>query len=281
MIRMKIGVNTFGIGKLLSKDFDGTLDALKEIGITSIEPNIDFKRGSWKMKPIWFGMKLVGLLGGHFPVDKAGTKIEAIRKKGFAVNCIQADNIPWNVKSMQIVVDFCQENKIRYVVASFKEGSVEAIREKIPEIKAIVNLFEKNGIKFLAHNHEVEFQDDQGTNVMTVLLDEIPNLGVELDLGWAEYAGVSSVEFMKRYGDRIPLLHIKEMQPGKITDPRASFCVTPGTGILPLAEILAQSKHLPLDEEGYIIDQDNSVSGDVMADMRDGIVTIRKMLENQ
>lgn len=278
MIGMKFGVNTLGIGKLLKADFNGTLAALKEIGITSIEPNIDFKRGNWWMQPIWFGMKLAGVLDGHFPVNKAGAMIEAIRKKGFAVNCIQTDNILWNVKSMQVVVDFCRENNIRYVAASFKESSVEAIRKQIPEIRAMVELFDKNGIRFLAHNHEAEFMPDQGTNVMTVLMEEVPKLGVELDLGWAEYAGVSSVDFMKRYGSRIPILHIKEIRPGKIKDPRESFCVTPGTGILPLAEILEQSRQLPLDEEGYIIDQDNSVSGDVMADMRDGIVTMRRML---
>ena len=35
---MKIGVNTFGIGKLLREDFSGTLKELREAGITTIEP---------------------------------------------------------------------------------------------------------------------------------------------------------------------------------------------------------------------------------------------------
>ena len=37
---MKIGVNTFGIGKLLREDFSGTLKELREAGITAIEPMV-------------------------------------------------------------------------------------------------------------------------------------------------------------------------------------------------------------------------------------------------
>ena len=39
---MKIGVNTFGIGKLLREDFSGTLKELREAGITAIEPMVLF-----------------------------------------------------------------------------------------------------------------------------------------------------------------------------------------------------------------------------------------------
>ena len=39
---MKIGVNTFGIGKLLREDFSGTLMKLREAGITAIEPMVLF-----------------------------------------------------------------------------------------------------------------------------------------------------------------------------------------------------------------------------------------------
>ena len=39
---MTIGVNTFGIGKLLREDFSGTLMKLREAGITAIEPMVLF-----------------------------------------------------------------------------------------------------------------------------------------------------------------------------------------------------------------------------------------------
>ena len=42
---MKIGTNTFGLGAAFRKDLDGALAALKESGITSIEPCILFPKG--------------------------------------------------------------------------------------------------------------------------------------------------------------------------------------------------------------------------------------------
>ena len=136
---MRIGVNTYGIGKLLSRDFDETLDALRAAGVTSIEPNIDFGFRTLRTMPIWIGMKLVGLLGGHFPVGKADEKVEAIRKKGLAVRSIQIDNIKWDSASMQAAF-------------SFKESSVASIRKRLPELREMADLFERNGLHFLIHH---------------------------------------------------------------------------------------------------------------------------------
>ena len=149
---MRIGVNTYGIGKLLSRDFDETLDALRAAGVTSIEPNIDFGFRTLRTMPIWIGMKLVGLLGGHFPVGKADEKVEAIRKKGLAVRSIQIDNIKWDPASMQAAVDFCRSNQISYAAFSFKESSVASIRKRLPELREMADLFERNGLHFLIHH---------------------------------------------------------------------------------------------------------------------------------
>lgn len=278
---MKIGINTFGIGKLLRMDFEGTLAALQNAGVTSIEFNIDFKQGRDGIpKFVWLSMKVLGILDGFFPYDKAGILIEKCRSKGFAVHSIQADNVKWNVQGMQAVVDFCKNNRVSYVSYSFKEKSVAHMQEYLNETRRIVTLLKSNGIQLLAHNHQEEFQNDNGTNAMTVLLEQVPEIGVELDVGWAEYAGISSVEFMKKYANRIYLIHLKDIKPGKIKDRRENFCVATGTGFLPLKEILEQSRQLSLDSEGYIIDQDNSVSGDILADTAEGIVNINRIMEN-
>ena len=156
------------------------------------------------------------------------------------------------------------------------ESSVGNIRELLPVLRDAAERFGKAGISLLIHNHAQEWQESEGTSVMQYLADNAPELGFELDAGWTEFAGISSVEAMRRFKDRIKLLHLKEIQKN-VTDLSRPFCVAPGTGILPLEGIMREAKELPLDEDGILFDQDNSVRGNILADLREGAAALKAM----
>lgn len=76
------------------------------------------------------------------------------------------------------------------------------------------------GMGFLYHNHFHEFHEFDGETVMDLLLKNTdPALvGIELDTYWVMRGGENPVEFIKKYGDRIALIHQKDYPKGKEAD---------------------------------------------------------------
>ena len=270
---MKIGTNTFGLGAAFRKNLNGALASLKESGITSVEPCILFPKGPAAAVAA-FVVREMPVSGGIIPSASGGEMIRRLRDGEFSVCSIHVMGVSWKSRNIKQVIRFCRENDIRYAVFSPMEGSVAKIRRLLPQISAAAKEFRNNNIELLIHNHAGEWQESEGTNVMELLAENVPELGFELDAGWTEFAGVSSVEAMRKLGDRIRLLHLKEIQKG-VVDLTQPFCVAPGTGILPLADVLQAAAKLDLDEDGILFDQDNSVNGDVLADLREGVKNVQ------
>ena len=269
---MKIGTNTFGLGAAFKKSLNGALAFLKESGITSVEPCILFSTGVVGAVSA-FVVREMPVAGGIIPSASGGEMIRKLRDQGFTVCSIHAMGFNWKSGTVRQVLRFCKENDIRYAVVSPMEGSLAKIRRMLPKSQAAAKEFRKEDKWLLIHNHAKEWQESEGTTVMDFLAENVPELGFELDAGWTEFAGVSSVEAMKKLGNRIRLLHLKEIQKGDV-DLQKPFCVAPGTGILPLAEVLQAANGLDLDADGILFDQDNSVNGDVLADLREGVKNV-------
>ena len=269
---MKIGVNSFGLGPYLRKDAESVWNGLREAGVSSIEPCIAFQ----PISPVTRFFKK-GLFDGVFPKEKAAAQIRDLRRRGFEVFSFHLQNVPFNMEELKKALPFMEENGLETCVYSFMDGSVEKIRTLAPAIRDAVRLFRDGGKALLIHNHDMEWRPDGGTSVMQWLLEIIPELRFELDLGWTEYAGVDSVELLRNNPDRFPLLHIKEIARGARAGAGKPFCTAPGEGILPLKEILSVAKGMPIDERALILDQDDSISGDIIRDVSRGIENIRQL----
>lgn len=77
-------------------------------------------------------------------------------------------------------------------------------------------LAKKYGIQFLYHLHNIEFNpildsDYPGQIVDFLLENTDPELvKLEDDVFWVQIGGRDTVEFLKKHGDRIPMLHVKD-----------------------------------------------------------------------
>ncbi len=71
----------------------------------------------------------------------------------------------------------------------------------------------KMGFKFGYHNHEYEFESENGQVLYDVLLanTESDLVHWELDLGWVIVAGKDPLDYFKKYPGRFPLWHLKDM----------------------------------------------------------------------
>lgn len=274
---MKIGVNTFGLGTYLHADERATWRGLLAAGITSVEPCIAFH----EVQPVteeYKAARETGIFDGVLAKEAAPAKIAELRRMGFDVYSFQLQETPFVVEELVATIPFMKQNDIHYCVYSFMHSSVDKIRAAAEAIRTAVRLFHQNDLELLVHNHDMEWHSDGGTCVMRWLLENVPELRFEIDLGWTEYAGVSSVDLLKTYPKRFPLLHIKEIARGAKAWTKAPFCTAPGEGILPLAALLNTAKSLPLDERALIIDQDDSANGDIVGDITQGVRNISRLL---
>jgi len=109
----------------------------------------------------------------------------------------------------------------------------------------------KEGVKLIYHNHDIEFILTEGKIPFDTLMKELdPKLvSIELDLYWITKGGQSAVEFIKKYPGRYPVYHVKDMNPAN----NDFACV--GSGNINFSEIfklneIAGVKH-------FIVEHDN------------------------
>jgi Sugar phosphate isomerases/epimerases len=109
------------------------------------------------------------------------------------------------------------------------------VAENLNKGGAICN---KEGIKLIYHNHDIEFKITEGQIPFDTIMKELdPKLvSIELDLYWITKGGQSAVEFIKKYPGRYPVYHVKDMNPAN----KDFACV--GSGNIDFAEIFRLNK---------------------------------------
>lgn len=133
--------------------------------------------------------------------------------------------------------------------------------QTVDNYKKVSEAFNKAGeeckklnLKFGYHNHEYEFEQDNGKVLYDVLLENTdPALvHMELDLGWVVVGGKDPLDYFKRYEGRFPLWHLKDMDLSKKQS--TEF----GKGALPIEAILKQRKqsgvkYIFVEQEEYTV----------------------------
>ncbi|AFK20018.1 sugar phosphate isomerase/epimerase [Haloferax mediterranei ATCC 33500] len=93
------------------------------------------------------------------------------------------------------------------------------------------------GVRLLYHNHEHEFRTVAGEPVLERVAAH-SGIGFELDLAWILAAGYDPAEYVARYADRTPIIHLKDV----VLDPdaeRGGRPVALGEGELDIERCLA------------------------------------------
>lgn len=104
---------------------------------------------------------------------------------------------------------------VRWVVLSSFPGSmytVDGIRLGARQLNEAGAAARELGMGMLHHNHDSEFRVVDGIRLSDILFGETdPNLvGFELDLGWADRAGMDGRLLFSEHRNRFPVLHVKD-----------------------------------------------------------------------
>ncbi|QRR01743.1 sugar phosphate isomerase/epimerase family protein [Dyadobacter sandarakinus] len=237
----KVGLQLYTLRDQLSKDLEGTLKKVAEIGYKEVEL-FGYTDGKFFGKtPKEFKALLKGLgldpVSGHY-----GAGVERKDVKGTLSN-------DW-----QRAVDDAAEIGQKYVNCAYL---TDTERKSIDDYKKYVDLFNKSGevakkagLQFGYHNHDFEFKKLDGQIPYDIIAGQTdPNLvKLELDLYWAVRAGLDPVELFKKYPGRFPLWHVKDMDKGD-----QSFAEV-GTGSINFGKIFAARKTAGLTH--FFVEQD-------------------------
>ncbi|MDD6159688.1 MAG: sugar phosphate isomerase/epimerase [Oscillospiraceae bacterium] len=278
---MNIGVNFFGPKFKLYEDFDGTLERLRACGITSAEICVAFSGHAEPPAELKLHIPeevLRAMKGGIWDLDTAAERLAAVRAHGLRViSChVMAGTIstPDHLSALlPTLLEFGAANRISHYVVSLMK-TLEPIKAFAPTLNCMAEELAEAGITLCYHNHDMEHLEQDGTTALDYLMEHCPALKLELDVGWAKFAGVSPVALMETYRDRVALLHFKDIRPDASPATRDTCFTAVGEGSIPLREILAVAPLCALPEDGLIIDQDDSPT-DILADLATGVRNIR------
>ena len=186
------GVQLYSFRDAMLKDAKGTLEQIAAIGIKKIESARSNKGHYYGLSPAKMkdtcnalGMKLTS---GHVALDD---KFD---------------------KTMEEAVAAEQE----YLICS----SLPSKGQTVDNYKKVAEAFNKAGerckklgLKFGYHNHEYEFESENGEILYDVLMDntQADLVHMELDLGWVIVGGKDPLDYFKKYPGRFPLWHLKDM----------------------------------------------------------------------
>jgi len=87
----------------------------------------------------------------------------------------------------------------------------DGVKTVAEELQKAAELLKPYGMRFGYHNHWWEFEPEEGRLKYDQLMELAPDIFGELDIYWAANFGAVNVpEVIRKYGSRLPLLHVKD-----------------------------------------------------------------------
>lgn len=211
MTSAKLSVQLYTVRELLKEDLRGTLRRLADIGFERVEPFSFVSFG----QELADGLREAGLSAPttheHLVGTDAGPIFEAARALGIAT-----------------VID--------PHIADERWTSAESVAGVAADLNALAVTAADYGITVGYHNHSHELTHSfEGVTALEVLAEHLdPAVVLEVDTYWVAAGGHDPVALLKKLGDRVQALHVKD-GPGSL-EPLDQVAV--GKGSLPIREIV-------------------------------------------
>lgn len=97
-------------------------------------------------------------------------------------------------------------------------GSLDKVLEFCDETNAYAKRLADDGIRLYYHNHHIEFAKYDGKLLLDVIADRAPEVGLELDAHWIQRGGKDPATTIRKYSDRVAMIHLKDYRIGQVPD---------------------------------------------------------------
>lgn len=114
----------------------------------------------------------------------------------------------------------------------------------------------KQGLILCWHNHNKEFIEMEDGLPFDYLMSHTDKnlVKCELDIYWVKKGGADPVQVLRKYKNRFPILHVKDMAAGEEQD-----FACPGSGIIDFASVFTEAADQGIAH--YFVERDNVVNG--------------------
>ena len=193
--KLPVGIQVYGLRDLLEntpENFKNVMQQVKDLGYDGVE-----LAGLYGLEPAFVKKTLeeVGLtpISAHVAFDEMMNDIDKVI----------AD---YSVIGVKYLV-------MPYMAEEYRPANPEGFKKFLPLLNEVGEKIHEAGMTFLYHNHDFEFVKlENGKWGYDEMFDSIPaeNLQSELDTCWCDVATGEAPEFVKKYKDRIPVVHLKD-----------------------------------------------------------------------
>ncbi len=120
-----------------------------------------------------------------------------------------------------------------------ERGDIDNYKRTAENISKAAEVCKKTGIQLCYHNHDFEFEAQNGILPFDILTKETSSdlVKIELDLYWASKANQDPISLFKKHKGRIALWHVKDMD----NTPKKNFTEV-GSGVIDFATIFKNAK---------------------------------------
>jgi len=246
---MNPGVQLYTFRKEMLADATGTLKQIAALGIKQIESAGSDKGYYYGLKPR--EMKQVcsdlgmTLRSGHIQVDE---------------------------KFQQTISDAVDAGQEYLICSSLpaKGQTVDNYKKTAAAFNLSGEACKKANLKFGYHNHDYEFEQENGKVLYDVLVEntDAALVNLEMDLGWVIAAGKDPVTYFNNFPGRFPLWHLKDMDLVK------KHSVEFGKGGLDIVKMLSNAKQSGMK---YFFIEQEEYSSSPLESMKENMEYLKKI----
>jgi sugar phosphate isomerase/epimerase len=181
-------VQLYTVRDAISADLQGAVARVAEIGFTQVEPYSFVERADEFEKA--FAASGITAPSGHAPVIDSADPARAFDAAAqLGIGTVIDPFIPTD----------------RWQTAD----DAARIADRVNELQTIAAA---QGLRFGYHNHQWEFANQvDGRSIYELFVEQLtPDVALELDTYWSTVGGANTPELLRRLGDRVQFLHVKD-----------------------------------------------------------------------
>jgi sugar phosphate isomerase/epimerase len=241
--KVNVGVQLYSVRAQMKNDFAGALTAVHNMGVTDVEAADLFGKAAadFRAELDKQGLKATG---AHFQWPRFNTDIDGVIRDAKTLGC-EYVTMPWIPHKGTFTIEQAQS-----AADKFNEWGKKCADA---------------GLKFTYHPHGYEFRPYENGMLFDVMLARTDPryVNYELDIFWAYDGGADPVALMRKYPDRFPLMHLKDMRKGVKTPNYSAHedvesDVALGVGQMDIPAILAEAEKIGVKH--YYIEDESSKS---------------------
>ncbi|WP_409344098.1 sugar phosphate isomerase/epimerase family protein [Paenibacillus sp. MBLB4367] len=194
-MKHKFAAQLMTVHQETEKDFPGVLRDLKQMGWPAVQ--VSGLRG-WPAEEIAAALKETGLqtAGFHVLLERLQNELDTVMNEArmFGTRDIICPYMP---KDFQ---------------------NPDGYRKMRAELNGIARRIAAQGFRFSYHHHAFEFATEvEGKTALEYLLEPSADnlILAEIDTYWVKKGGKDPLEFIRPYGNRMPIIHLKDMSIGE------------------------------------------------------------------